>query len=227
MELPVSEKQRVTTNLSLEYGTAKEPGYHTLASLMGRGGEYAIFRKFSSLNMLNLMSMQAELLELEEEYKRVLFRNEKAPDGVALVASFKNLRQAEQSEQKKVMDKIRLKLDEYSKSSSCVRSQKTIDFSSIDTALVKCNQVKSLSKPRKSDLKFIRKWLYGQQDGEGKGFITQSGNVELLTWSEDHDKDFTAVNGDTERDIWSSRIVEIILAVWHTTCGRRRVRISR
>ncbi|CZR56646.1 uncharacterized protein PAC_06535 [Phialocephala subalpina] len=156
MELPVSEKQRVANNLSLE------------------------------------------------EYKRVVFRHEKGADGVALVASFKNLHQAKDSEQKKVLDKIRLKLDEY------------------NTALVKCNEVKSLAKPRKSDLKFIRKWLYGQQDGEGKGFITKNGNVELLTWNEDHDKDFTAVNGNTERDIWSSRIVEVILAVWHSTCGRRR-----
>lgn len=96
----------------------------------------------------------------------------------------------------------------------------------LDTALVKCNQVKALSEPRKSDLKFIRRWLRGSEDGEGKGFIKKSGDVELLTWSEDHDKDFTSVDGNAERDIWSSRIVKIMLAIWHSTCGRRRVRIS-
>lgn len=117
MALPISEKQRVGTDLSLEYGTAEEPGYHTLASLMGRDGEYAIFRKFSSLNMLNLLSMQAELLHLEEDYKRIVFRHEKGLDGVELVASFRSLHQAEDSEQKRVLDKIRIKLDEYSKCS--------------------------------------------------------------------------------------------------------------
>lgn len=120
MALPISEKQRAATNLLLEYGTAEEPGYHTLASLMGRDGEYAIFRKFSSLNMLNLMSMQAELLQLEEEYKRVVRLHERGINGVVLVASFNNLHQAKDSEQKKVLDKIRLKLDEYSKSSSVI-----------------------------------------------------------------------------------------------------------
>jgi len=48
---PPSEKRKVTTDLALEYGTPDSPGYHTLASLMGRDGEYAIFRKFSMRGM--------------------------------------------------------------------------------------------------------------------------------------------------------------------------------
>jgi hypothetical protein len=111
---PPSEKRGVTTDLTLEYGTPDAPGYHTLASLMGRDGEYAIFRKFSSLNMLNLMTMQAELLELENDYKNTLYMDEKNEKGISLAISFTALRKSK-SRQKEILEKIRKKLDEYSR----------------------------------------------------------------------------------------------------------------
>lgn len=98
----------------LEYGTYEAPGYHTLASLMGRGEEYAFFRKFSSLNMLNLMRYQAELLDLEEQYKVAIFTNEKGSKNLALATCFKELN-ASESKQKEILDKIRTKLCEYSR----------------------------------------------------------------------------------------------------------------
>jgi hypothetical protein len=111
---PPSEKRKVTTDLALEYGTPDSPGYHTLASLMGRDGEYAIFRKFSSLNMLNLMTLQAELLELENRYKEALYMDERNEKGIPLATSFMALRKSN-SRQKEVLGEIRKKLDEYSR----------------------------------------------------------------------------------------------------------------
>jgi hypothetical protein len=111
---PPSEKRKVTTDLALEYGTPDSPGYHTLASLMGRDGEYAIFRKFSSLNMLNLMTLQAELLELENRYKETLYMDERNEKGIPLATSFMALRKSN-SRQKEVLEEIRKKLDEYSR----------------------------------------------------------------------------------------------------------------
>lgn len=115
---PISEKvasRRTSTNLSLEYGTAEAPGYHTLASLMGRDGEYAIFRKFSSLNALNLMSLQAELLELEEQYKMAVMSRKTDSRGVALSTSWKSLHESN-SEQKRILLEVREKLAVYSRS---------------------------------------------------------------------------------------------------------------
>lgn len=112
---PASEKQRIGTNIYLgspEYGTTKAPGYHTLASLMGRDGEYAIFRKFSSLNALSLMSLQAQLLELEQEYKDSLFDQKVTMEGVALGSCFRALHGSE-SVQKALLVQIQEKLDEY------------------------------------------------------------------------------------------------------------------
>ena len=49
-------------------------GYPRLASLMGAHPEAAIFRRFGSLNALNLLHLQAELTHLESE----LYRQAKA-----------------------------------------------------------------------------------------------------------------------------------------------------
>jgi hypothetical protein len=72
-------------------------------------------------------------------------------------------------------------------------------------------------------LDFIRKWLYGGEDGEGKGFIGKLKTVATLTWSEDHGKDFVAMKSESERDIWTSMIVTKILNIWHRTLGRWKV----
>jgi hypothetical protein len=43
-------------------------GYRTLANLMVKRRELAIFRKFSALNMINLLNLQAELMDLQERF---------------------------------------------------------------------------------------------------------------------------------------------------------------
>lgn len=55
------------------------PGYPKLADLMARYGEAAIFRRFRSLNLFVLMSLQAELVELEERLRELLkaFENDR------------------------------------------------------------------------------------------------------------------------------------------------------
>ncbi len=49
----------------------KPQNYHRLAEIMSMDNNFAIFRRFEDLNMLNLMALQAELLEL-----RGLFRDQ-------------------------------------------------------------------------------------------------------------------------------------------------------
>ncbi len=71
-------------------------------------------------------------------------------------------------------------------------------------------------------MKTIDKWLYGQLDGEGKGFLRTA--VEKLTWDEEgHEKDFVVITDETERDIWSARIANMFIAIWNWTGGRNRV----
>ena len=49
---------------------AEPQGYPKLAAYMGKHNDVAIFRRFKNLNMLNLMSLQAELIDLEAQYRR-------------------------------------------------------------------------------------------------------------------------------------------------------------
>lgn len=94
----------------------RSPGYPLLANIMGRHGEIAIFRKFSALNILNLMSMQAELLELEDDLKDQLEALDTPSAKQVLLQDFYEVRnQTEAKELRDKMKEIQTKLYEYSK----------------------------------------------------------------------------------------------------------------
>jgi hypothetical protein len=86
----------------------KATGYPQLADLMGRHGEIAIFRKFGALNILNLMSLQAELLDLQEDLKN-LYQNDQSH---TTLRDFYAMRNSPLHQEKMV--EIREKLREYS-----------------------------------------------------------------------------------------------------------------
>jgi hypothetical protein len=46
-----------------------QQGYHRLASVMGMFPDVAIFRRFSTLNVENILYLQAELVDLENRLK--------------------------------------------------------------------------------------------------------------------------------------------------------------
>lgn len=47
------------------------PGYPKLASLISKDKNYAVFRKFSSLNARNILYLQSELTELESQLEQI------------------------------------------------------------------------------------------------------------------------------------------------------------
>ena len=98
-------------------------GYHRLADLMGHYPEAAVFRRFGALNMLNLLSLQAELVDLQ-----VQFRDLWAEDDVSTDLSekqfstyFRVLRNSENSLQYEKLLEIRQKLQQYSKLNNTVQ----------------------------------------------------------------------------------------------------------
>jgi len=56
-------------------------GYPKLTILMGEFPDVAIFRRFGALTMLNLMRLQAELIEIEEELRRKQLQDDIAGQG--------------------------------------------------------------------------------------------------------------------------------------------------
>ncbi len=56
-------------HLHLRNMAYSQRGYPRLAALMGKEKDVAIFRRFDDLNMLCLLSLQAEIVQLETEFK--------------------------------------------------------------------------------------------------------------------------------------------------------------
>jgi hypothetical protein len=91
-------------------------GYPRLAQLMGLGSDIAILRRFRRLNMLSLLSLQAELLYLEKEFDEVV--DEDVKEGRDFHMGFSKLFASKDvgdtSQLEKLRD-IKDKLKEYSK----------------------------------------------------------------------------------------------------------------
>ena len=58
-------------------------GYPKLAILMGENPDVAIFRRFGTMSALNLMRLQAELIDIEEKLRAQQLKDDKAslPNG--------------------------------------------------------------------------------------------------------------------------------------------------
>ncbi len=99
----------------------KQRNYHRLASLMVNDQDLAIFRRFDKLNMISLLSMQAEILHLEGEYLRQCEDDNSAGDGRRQNYSidFHSLRKSKDSvgtegEQYRLLNNLQTKLSAYS-----------------------------------------------------------------------------------------------------------------
>lgn len=101
--------------------TSPVEGYPKLACYMGTYHQAAIFRRFSSLNSQNLLYLQAELVHLELELRRLESLDSIAQRGKDSVYAtdwywLNNSRSKENCSQLKVVLAIRSKLKEYSQS---------------------------------------------------------------------------------------------------------------
>lgn len=98
--------------------TCDMEGYQRLAALMGSLDEFAIFRRFRSLNMQNILYLQAEIMHLEEELLELSKRDVIHPSRTYHHKDWWSLANgeeaADQDQWKKVLE-IREKLKVYSK----------------------------------------------------------------------------------------------------------------
>jgi len=56
-------------------------GYPRLAALMGKEKDVAIFRRFDDLNILSLLALQAEIIDLEKDFRRECRIDDMVGDG--------------------------------------------------------------------------------------------------------------------------------------------------
>ena len=113
--------------ISISSDDDKDIGYEPLAKLMGRHPEAAAFRRFSTLNMKNLLYYQAELVHLEVKLRTLEARDQssKFAGRQKFCRSWLALSHAgqlpdESGEQWRTFQRIREVLKEYSQLNCCM-----------------------------------------------------------------------------------------------------------
>jgi hypothetical protein len=92
-------------------------GHAKVAFFMSHHQEFAIFRRFSKLNIQNLLYLQAELIHLEKELREVADRDRADPSRAAYVRDWNYLAYGTDDDEKgqwNAVLQIREKLKEYS-----------------------------------------------------------------------------------------------------------------
>ena len=123
------------------------PGYAKLAILISKEKDYAIFRKFSTLNARNLLYLQAELTDLESRLLEIDIKVDHADDGSTILSSWHKF--TENEERRIITQNIRKTLEAYSSYYNIVTPfyLSTILIFSQDTALLQYHQVLNLNTP--------------------------------------------------------------------------------
>ncbi|RYP60316.1 hypothetical protein DL771_010557 [Monosporascus sp. 5C6A] len=192
--------------IEMEANRYRPQHYHSLARIMAREANQAIFRRFQELNYLRIMALQAELMELKTVFDdrcktdqtdnpsfsksfRDLYLSRIAtpprlcgckPEGPStLLSTDQDLWQNTQYE---LLCRIDAKMSEY---------------------------MANIRKPEKSQLKALQNWLY-REDG-GDGFLDGSEN---LVWDEDDTHHYVCLATGGETDIFTALIRKLISAVF-------------
>ncbi|KAK9788201.1 putative DUF6594 domain-containing protein [Seiridium cardinale] len=176
-------------------------GYAKLALLMGRHDEVAIFRRFQTLNMQNLLYMQAELAQLEDDLKKLARDDIDSPDRIYYAKDWWSLSQSPEDKEKiqwnKCLD-IRKKLKEY------------------NDALAQAAELSKAAVPKSHDLEFLRSWLVRPS----------MGNFPLLgldskSYEPEHMMDLMTFNSRPSPDLFSHWFVDKLVPAWHKVLGRK------
>ncbi|KAH8660568.1 hypothetical protein BX600DRAFT_514160 [Xylariales sp. PMI_506] len=174
-------------------------GYAKLALLMGRHEEFAIFRRFRTLNMQNLLYMQAEITELEDQLKKIVQQDTRDTDKSFYAKDWWSLSQSPEDVEKTQWNKclaIRTKLKEYNE------------------ALVQMVNLAKAEVPTAHDIDFLRGWM----------IRPSMGNFALLgldrdSYSLEHTRDLIAMNSRPGSDLFSRWFTDRFIPKYHQFIG--------
>ncbi|KAK0637821.1 hypothetical protein DIS24_g10427 [Lasiodiplodia hormozganensis] len=129
------------------------PGYPKLAELMNVVPETAVFRRFGTLNSLNLLYLQAELTDIEQKLRQAQVADHNAEEGFKKFYAknwyfLKESARDGDEEQLQLVDLAREKLDKY------------------NAALIQQERILSFSPPSTYDMDYLRRYLASDEIGE-------------------------------------------------------------
>lgn len=167
---------------------------------MGRTDDLVVFRKFTRLNMLSLLSLQAELVELEADYKDIC--EDDLQRGKKFHLSFQELRNSRDkanSFQYEKLHEIRAKLGEY------------------NTLILQVASLFDLKPPIEKNVSVLREWL---SDAKGGDEFLQG--LERSQWDPNMDSDLTALHKVVDNDDAFARCFrKAAIQVYHRLWGHK------
>ncbi|KAH7138210.1 hypothetical protein B0J11DRAFT_587350 [Dendryphion nanum] len=177
-------------------------GYVRLASIMGAHPEVAILRRFGNLNAENLLYLQAELVNLENELRRIQKLDCESGDEDRSIfgRDWQTLAETshtpEHRRQWELMLKIRLTLNEY------------------NAALLQQSSIAKLDAPNARDFRFLVDWIKNPR----------LGNVFLLgadwdVWENPIMEDMVSLKSRQAEDIASRFLTNRLIYWYHNTLG--------
>ncbi|KAJ5783188.1 hypothetical protein N7457_004962 [Penicillium paradoxum] len=175
----------------------KPQGYHRLANVMSKDAGFAIFRNFNEINIINLLSLQAEINDLRNKFE-FLHRLDDASSNTTRQQFSKRLlllqrSKGDEGQQHDLLLQLRKKMKDY------------------------INTINSIARPRKSHLALLQDWL---QDSKG-GDNFQKGTENQL-WDEPDPSAYLTLWAPTgEMDIFSRGITRLAVGIFHRTWGEK------
>ncbi|KAI4943407.1 hypothetical protein J4E91_009316 [Alternaria rosae] len=162
-------------------------GYPKLALLMGEFPDVAIFRRFGSLSALNLMRLQAELIEIEEALQLQQLRDDEAGQpGERYSISFSELN----------LEKATKKGEQGHPNQMALLESARTKLITYHNLLLTAAKVTQLRKPSDSRLRFLRRWL--RMDTGGANF--QEGIELEKTWDEGVKRDLVVLTREDHEE---------------------------
>ncbi|KAI4223947.1 MAG: hypothetical protein LQ349_007332, partial [Xanthoria aureola] len=180
-------------------------GYEKLAELMSLKPETAIFRRFQTLIVTNLLRLQAELQDMEHELAEIRSDDAQSQDAIRKgyrydFRSMRDWKETGDSLQYDLLVAIGEKLAEY------------------NTALSQALTSSKAARPEAREVRFLRDWL--ARPSLGNDFLN---DIERCTWEDANDPDFLTLFPRTiQKDVFTSFLNGALLDVYHRLWGHKR-----
>jgi hypothetical protein len=198
--------------------------YDELSTLIGTCPDLAIVRRFGTLAAQVILRMQAELSELEDDFKALANVELKHPHLQEHAKSWEKANQAVEAGEPSIRKEKSLeaeeKLGRYCTVLAIYLSPTHRDrmvANRVDEFISRTASVLRLGNPDSCDIKFLRSWI--QNEKYGNDFLKRSSNAEARAWDDSHENDLMALSKREDRFVaW---IANNIVPIYHTIFGHR------
>ncbi|KAK7698490.1 hypothetical protein SLS64_012482 [Diaporthe eres] len=197
--------------------------YHRLARIMSRERNLAIFRRFDEINLLQLMALQAEIVELQGRFEASCQEDDAA--GLMYSRSFHELRRSQQRDER---------IDPDGETGSNMHSQETITEASAnpsphlqrdllqrlgDRMEKYITELSRLRSPPKSQLQSLQDWLVDSKGGHS--FLKDAG-FEFFTWRNKNTEAYISLQSAQEESyVFSRFMTRVIARIFHRVVGEK------